>query len=726
MESLYQIAIVFKTIDHTTRALNEISQAAKKVEQNIQSAKNRLQEFGEKLKGLQDKAQSLEGIVGATAWTGAFAGIIKSFTDLESAQTRLKMTFMEAGGVIPEIFKEIDKEAQKLGEELPGTTADFYNLAAKMKQLGVKSESIAKGGLRSAAYLAAVLEVPYEVAGEAVAKFKQALGIADQDLIKFMDTVQRTAHLGVSLTQMQYSFAELSGTLKILGWQGLEYANQLAPLVGRFIQLGYSGETVGTNLSKLFESMLDPKKVQKFTAELEKYGIQLKLIDEQTGKLRGPTELIAEFDKISQAFKAGIISQQELYSILSKLTGAGGEDLKMLATLVVEGAEGYNEMSAAMARQADLQKRVQEITRTLKNLWDAFTGTATAFFAAIGAQIAPTLKKITNFLNALTGATKQFFEKHQTLAKVLAYTIGVFALVAGGAVALSLAITALLFPFRILITTVQIVGPFLKFGSVLNFLISVFYKLGQALLFVGKNLLAFGRFLLANPIFLIITAIALSVYLIYRYWSPISSFFQNLWKKILSTLSSAWNWLTVNWQKVLQVFLWTNPITAPIMALQKLVKFVWGINLFTAGQKIIRSLWEGMKSLASKPVQLMKDIAQKIRNFLPFSPAKEGPLSDIHRIKFIETIAQTIQPAPLITQLSMALSAVKTSIQPLVQPVKPSTPYAQPVNISINLGGIHIAGKMTTEEAKTIAFDLEKEIRKVLEKISLERFRRAY
>jgi len=308
---------------------------------------------------------------------------------------------------------------------------------------------------------------------------------------------------------------------------------------------------------------------------------------------------------------------------------------------------------------------------------------------------------------------------------------------------LSLAITALLFPFRILITTVQIVGPFLKFGSVLNFLISVFYKLGQALLFVGKNLLAFGRFLLANPIFLIITAIALSVYLIYRYWSPISSFFQNLWKKILSTLSSAWNWLTVNWQKVLQVFLWTNPITAPIMALQKLVKFVWGINLFTAGQKIIRSLWEGMKSLASKPVQLMKDIAQKIRNFLPFSPAKEGPLSDIHRIKLIETIAQTITPTPLINQFSTTLSAIKTSIQPIIQPVKQIlepvkasqpvkffTPHAQlagfPINISVNLGGIHISGKMTTEEAKTIAFDLEKEIRKVLEKISLERFRRAY
>lgn len=111
---------------------------------------------------------------------------------------------------------------------------------------------------------------------------------------------------------------------------------------------------------------------------------------------------------------------------------------------------------------------------------------------------------------------------------------------------------------------------------------------------------------------------------------------------------------------------------------------------------------------------------QKIRNFLPFSPAKEGPLSDLHRVKLIETIAQTITPTPLLERMSKALEPAKTSIQPLLQPVKPAS-----ITITVNLGPITVA-QGTQEETKTLAMYLEKEIRKVLDKINKEKFRREY
>lgn len=62
--------------------------------------------------------------------------------------------------------------------------------------------------------------------------------------------------------------------------------------------------------------------------------------------------------------------------------------------------------------------------------------------------------------------------------------------------------------------------------------------LGGTLLFglklAGQAVLWLGRALLMNPIGLLVTGIALSAYLIYRYWEPIKGFFSGLWSEIKS------------------------------------------------------------------------------------------------------------------------------------------------------------------------------------------------
>ena len=60
--------------------------------------------------------------------------------------------------------------------------------------------------------------------------------------------------------------------------------------------------------------------------------------------------------------------------------------------------------------------------------------------------------------------------------------------------------------------------------------------LGGTLLFglklAGQAVLWLGRALLMNPIGLLVTGIALSAYLIYRYWEPIKGFFSGLWTEV--------------------------------------------------------------------------------------------------------------------------------------------------------------------------------------------------
>lgn len=65
--------------------------------------------------------------------------------------------------------------------------------------------------------------------------------------------------------------------------------------------------------------------------------------------------------------------------------------------------------------------------------------------------------------------------------------------------------------------------------------------LGGTLLFglklAGQAILWLGRALMMNPIGLLITAIALGAYLIYRHWQPIKTFFTGLWQEVKTGFS---------------------------------------------------------------------------------------------------------------------------------------------------------------------------------------------
>jgi len=131
--------------------------------------------------------------------------------------------------------------------------------------------------------------------------------------------------------------------------------------------------------------------------------------------------------------------------------------------------------------------------------------------------------------------------------------------------------------------------------------------------------------------------------------------------KGLSIVSRGIKQLTQYWQSFLKVFLWINPLTAPIMALNKLIQFVKGINLFEAGKKILLTLADGIKAVALKPYEVVKSVLSKVRKLLPFSPAKEGPLSDLHLAgkKLLDTVAANVKADTLVNQTTKALTGVK-------------------------------------------------------------------
>ncbi len=136
----------------------------------------------------------------------------------------------------------------------------------------------------------------------------------------------------------------------------------------------------------------------------------------------------------------------------------------------------------------------------------------------------------------------------------------------------------------------------------------------------------------------------------------------------------------------------------------------WVTNLgslfWNAGANIVNSVWKGMKAMANKPVEAIAQITSKIRDYLPFSPAKQGAFRTLHRTKIVETIAQSMKPDPVFNTMRKVTNQIYQPAQiPAISGYggAPSFHFA-PV--------IQLQGSATKQDADMISARLKSEMNK--------------
>lgn len=483
-----------------------------------------------KLDGLRDRVQRLAD---ATARWGAAATIaggaaaaalakpVAAFAELEDAQTRLRSSLMDRNGVSAG-FAELDGLAKKLGNRLPGTTADFYAMFDALTRKGVPSMNILKGIGEAAAYLGVVLKLPYTEAAELAANLQKSLGIAERDLLGFMDTVQRANFLGVMPRDMEYAFGRSAGALKALGLQGKASADALAPLFAMLIPVTNSGETAGSGLAAILRQAMDAGALKGANKELAKFGINLQFAD-QAGNFAGVSNLIAQLEKLKG------LSQTDKLNALTALFGSGSEAQTVASTLMTEGVAGYNAIIARMQQQADLNARVSANLKTLTNVWDAASGTFTSTLAEFGAAIGPELKMIAEWFGRLSERVGQFTREWPTLTKFIGLGVLGFAALALTLGTLLLAVSGVLRVFLMFGPALKLIGTVAALvGRGFGIAVTVFKALGGALLLLGRVLLAHPLFALASLALLVITN-----------WSTVKTWFSNFFSWISGKTAQA-------------------------------------------------------------------------------------------------------------------------------------------------------------------------------------------
>ncbi|MBP7607499.1 MAG: phage tail tape measure protein, partial [Giesbergeria sp.] len=196
-------------------------------------------------------------MAGGNKMAGPLRSVVGAFMPAENSETQLRASMMTSTGAVGPEFQQILDLATRLGDRLPGTTADFIDMMTMLRRQGMTSKAILGGLGESAAYLGIQLRMPVTAAAEFASKMQDATQTAEGDMMGLMDTIQRAYYLGVDPTNMLQGFTKISAVMPFLGEKGLQASKMLAPLLVMMDQTGMAGESAGNAIRKVAQLSLD-------------------------------------------------------------------------------------------------------------------------------------------------------------------------------------------------------------------------------------------------------------------------------------------------------------------------------------------------------------------------------------------------------------------------------------------------------------------------------------
>lgn len=599
------------------RLNREHDEAARALERE-RAALNRLDRARERS---QRMSQAGRRALATSAASGlAAAGIgrtlmvpVKAYAETEAASTDLRMAMMDKTGQVSAQYQAVNELATRLGDKLPGTTADFKNLMTMLMRQGVSAETVLGGTGEAAALLAVQLKKTPEAAAEMAAKLQDATRSTETEMLGLMDSVQRLFYAGVEDNNILGAFAKLSPALDVTKLKGEAAIKTFSPLIGMLDQAGLSGESAGNALRKVFTLAMDSKKIAKVTKGT---GISLNFTNGK-GEFGGIEKMYTELAKLQK------LNTEQRLKVLKGIFGDDAETLQALNTMISKGQEGYNEFAAKMEAQASLNQRVNEQLGTLSNLWDAATGTFTNFLASMGEAIAPELKSVVSWIGEVNEKLSTWAAQNPKTANTIMKIAAAAGIVVAAIAGISLVVAGVLLPLAAMQTSWAMAFNILSRGSfVLPMITRLLGGLGTALLTFGRAALTF---MVSNPFGWALIAVGLIVAL----WMH--------WDRVKAGIAAGWNWL----RGVLR----DNPFLGALMGpIGLILSMIANWDRLKAG---IAAGWEWLKGV-------LRDN--------PFIAAFTGPIGLISTMiaNFDRLIAKIQQASAAIRNFDMGKAASNT------------------------------------------------------------------
>ncbi|HEV7986694.1 MAG TPA: hypothetical protein VGP20_11055 [Steroidobacteraceae bacterium] len=441
--------------------------------------------------------------------------------------------------VVVSLADKFTRPIDGLNKKIAGATAGLRSLGARgiaaAKSIGLDKVGAAVGGVGKS-----VLNLRNAIAGT-IAPFARlgviAGGIGLATMVK--DAIQT----GDSLIKMSQSTG-----IAVEQLQRLQYAGK---------QEGVGADTITSSVGKMNAVLAKSSVIGKKLTEQQKAltgsgrGLGFTMKEMRAGTIDSNEALLRLADRVANA-----TTHTEKMRIATAVLGKGAKEMLPFLNQGRAGIEKHGKAAAVMSLElAQASKAFGDTMTTLAEhakgiayavldeLLPSMNGAASGMDEWMQANKADIIEGVTTAVRTLAEVFKALYEAIKVIVPI------VKAVVTPMWEALTAVIgdsNAKLLVFGLVVAP-KVVGAVAGLAKSIGVLA---YSVGKTLVLAAwaatKAVIGFGLALLANPIGLAIAAIVAlgaAVYLIYKYWEPISEFFSGIWESIKAAFWAVLGWI---------------------------------------------------------------------------------------------------------------------------------------------------------------------------------------
>lgn len=504
-------------------------------------------------------------------------------------------------------LEQLRQKALQIGQDTSFSATEAALAMEDLAKAGVSVTDIMSGAADATVALAAAGGVELPMAAELAADAMNAFSLTAKELPRIADLIAGAANSSsISVGDFGQSLKQVGAVANLAGLSFRDTATAIA-LMG---QQGIKGSDAGTSLKTMLSNLIPVTKQQK---ELFRdLGLLTAKGSSAFFDMQGNVKSLADISQILQNATRNMTAEQRQ---LTLETIFGSDAIRAAAVLTKSGAEGFNNMAAAMEKTSAAEVAAARLDNTAGAI-EKLKGSAETAAISFGTILLPAITKVAQFLER----TANFFNGLSDSTK---NTIVNIALVTSGLL-LFLGLAVKVFQFaqavKTMVVALRLVTVATKVWMVVTKAAAVVWRLLN---------LAF----VASPIGLIVVAIIAliaGIVLLWKHsetfrkivlavWDAIRKaalavvewfkekaipFFKAAWDRITGFFSAAWKIIQVILKAILSyIKFWVGIVTAVVRFLAPAFKAAFGLVA-----SIIKTWWAIVSAILSVIVAVVKAV----------------------------------------------------------------------------------------------------------------------
>lgn len=580
-------------LDRAGYSTKNLSGAEAKLANETRKANRALVEQRDKLAALEsrqkrmadariryDQTQSVAGKAAGAGATSIGAGVAAAAPLIVAGRAAMNFqdAMLDVKKVVdfdtPEQFQQMNRDIIDLSRQLALPAEGIAQIVAAAGQAKIPRDEL-KGFATDAGQMAVAFGTTAEDAGQKLATWRVAFGMNQGAVRGLADQIN---YLGDNGNATALAISDVVTRVGPLGGVAGMAASEVAALGSTIVGMGVEQEIAATGIKNTMLALT------KGDAATKGQRTAFKALGLEAGKVAKAMQMDAGGTIVDVLERVSKLSPDKQASILTQLFGS--ESVAAIAPMLsrldvlktnLDAVADSGKTSGSMA--TEFANRMSGAKAGMDRAKEGLVGVA----ITAGSQFLPLIESVAKKVEAASAQMTDFANKHPNVIKVAGVLVGIIAaalLVFG---ALAMIVAAVLGPFALLQLALATSAPL--FAPIIAGLAGM----------VGTTW-AWTAALLANPmtwiVLGIVAAIALlagAVYLIYKNWGAISTWFGGVWTKVKEIGSAAI-------QGLLFLFMNFSPVGLLIQAFQK----VWpalkalGTNFKSIGGELIQGLINGL------------------------------------------------------------------------------------------------------------------------------------